>query len=204
MKKYIRSVLFIVLTIITLTSCTSEASMKAGKWKDDTFINEWSNIKFDLQQGGIKLGENDIKRMINAGSDVLINDSKITEKDLKDSESKTLYDTWFYLYDMMSNVSIVYENMQLSGRSYSEKDYVEQLKINFTSMTSLKYEDMGESEETIAGQKYLVSKFSVNDGAMYQKIYLRKIGNVMMLITASYLSDKESIVNDFIGSIKKP
>jgi len=53
--------------------------MKVGKWKDDTFTNEWSDIKFDLPKGGIKLGENDIKRMLSVGNDVLINDGKVTE-----------------------------------------------------------------------------------------------------------------------------
>jgi len=79
------------------------------------------------------------------------------------------------------------------------------MKQSFAELTSITYQYVGKSEKTIASKKYLVSKYTIDNGTMYQEVYLRKIGdNVMMLMTVSYLSGKESIANEFIESIREP
>lgn len=208
-KKRIRIITLLVCLVVMLTAFTAcdfnsgTAAIKAGKWEEDVFTNNWSGIKVTLPDGYTSLSKVEMEQLFAQGEEIIVNDPGLSDIEIDKIKTKVLYEFMIKFPDQKTNISLSYENMSYAGKIISEKMYLDKLKEEFSKITQMKYTFLNSGKEEIAGKNYTAANFSLNSGAAFQTIYLRKIDDVMILIIATYFEDSQDQVKDFIKSIEK-
>lgn len=192
MKKLRGSLVVLMLIAITMFSgCKKESSKleySKGTIDGDTFESEFLNLKFTTPKGYTMFPEEVMNEYVQFTSDIIY----------KDKDQQVIdYAEAVAVYEMMCaesvtnspNVNIVIEN--LLGREISLDDYIEASKQQLLG-TGIDYTFGDTTEEVeIAGEKYMVLDCVGNYSGqeLLQQMYIRKVGDRMMLLTFTYTED---------------
>ncbi len=201
MKKYgIIALLLALLLAFTGCSQVLKGKITAGTWDGMTFTNTWSDIKFTLPDDFTILTPDEIAEVNSTGKETMVNNgSNSAEFDI--ASMKSMYDCMFYLEDGMSNISIMYENLDFGNqKNVTEADYAKAINDQLAAVTTIKFEPLDSSKRTIAGHEFYANNLLVND-FVNQTYYLYKFDNAMMCIITTYIGDSEESMNKFLDSI---
>ncbi len=182
-----------------------EVSFQTGTWDGLTFTNPWLNLTIPFPEDSYVYTEEEMKAVLGAGQDVLINNGTYTESQLALAEALTVYDFMVTLPDGNSNVQIAYENVKLTtgGKGIKAEDYLKLVSSQLSSITDMKYQMDDVSQVEIAGQAFAKLSATLMDGAFCQDYYCINVGDRMATITVSYLPESVSVVEELIQGITK-
>lgn len=194
---------FLVLTLAMLmslgcVSCNSVVLMSHGAVDNNVYKSDFTGITFTAPDGWTYLSDEEIAQLANYSAEELFDEEFADAV----SEMKTFTDMMVTDPKTGTNVNILYENLGLSGNTeLSLEDYlnasVEQMK---TQMTGLSVKLEGSENVTLSGESYLRAQLSTSFSGvnMSQYLYMRKIGNYMVVMTVTIttgyeLSDVEAM-----------
>ncbi len=163
-----------------------------GTWEGNVFTNEWLNMKITFPDGITIMTEDDIKQVVGAGAEVMVNSGDYSEAQLKLSEAMTVYDFMVTLPDGGSSVSLMYEK-NLLGSQMDGEAYLNTVKDQLSAMADMQYECEDVETVDLAGNSFARLHTSAMGGAMYQDYYsMNKDGRLASMIV-SYLPDSEEV-----------
>jgi len=206
--KKLAIIILCALMLLSAAACSFEGiakgAIKTGAWSEDgkTFTNEWSNIKFSLPSGWRAMSSEEISAQVGAGTDVLVNEG-MSQSEVDVSKLKTAYDFALVSELGIPQIMMFYENLALTpgNSSIDETAYHEILKTQILAVTQITYKDEGTSTKTVAGEEYLIGRFSAMDGLLCQDYYLRRLGKVMIAMIVTYTPETKAEADRFIASI---
>ncbi|MDR0906629.1 MAG: hypothetical protein LBN00_10755 [Oscillospiraceae bacterium] len=208
MKKITR-ILAIALTLVlvfSLASCAkvAQGSIRTGTWSENTFTNEWINIKVTLPDGWRALTAEELQQSVGAGEEIIVNNGT-NQAALDVAKMRTAYDFSVMAEVGVPNAMLMYENLALSPltKNLDESGYFDSMKTQFEAMADLGYSVLESDETVIAGEKYFVGKLSLMDGAAYQNYYFRKFDGAMIGVILTFTADTQADAESFISSITK-
>jgi hypothetical protein len=211
MKKVIRGMAIVLISVVVLTACSGGISVQSGTWDGNVFTNESTGIKFTMpEEGGLRrLTESEIMDIVGAGADILVSEGAFTQREIDFGEANSVYE-FYVMNDNADFVSLMYERASFG---VSIDDYVNIMEENLIGM----YEALGltvrvppSSSVTVAGEQFkkitvtiedIVIDFFGNTITLYQDYYMRKQGNIFIGICVSYdnesTADFKNIINAF-------
>lgn len=176
---------------------------QTGTWDELTFTNPWMNIAITFPEDSYIYSEDEMKTVLGAGQDILVNNGNYTNSQLKIAEALTVYDFMVALPDGQSNVQLAYENINITtgGKGIEPAEYLDAVSAQLVQIQDMQYE-MGEKTEVeLGGQTFTKMTASLMGGAFYQDYYCVRIGNHMATMTISYLPDSASMVEELVAGI---
>lgn len=181
-----------------------ESDFRTGSWDGLTFTNPWLNLVITFPEGSYIYTDEEVKTLLGAGQDILINNGNYTESQLTMAKALTVYDFMVALPDGQSNVQLVYENIKLTtgGKGIEPADYLELVSTQLKSVADMQYETGQPSEVEIAGQTFTKLSATLMGGALCQDYYCIRIGDRMVTMNISYLPDSASTVEELVSGIK--
>ena len=212
MRKAMKLTAVLLVSVIILTSCAGLGKLQPGSWDGDTFTNEWSNIKLTLPEGFRKLSGDEIKEIMNAGNDAMVNDGTMSQSEIDLSQLTYIYDLVIMdTEDEISMVGLMYQ--KALGVSSAEKyldSTIDELVTNFSAM-GLTAKKLSPSNITIAGGNYYKLGLSMeipidlegNVMSYYQEYAAFKQGDMFIALIIAYTSDTKGEIYDFLSSVTK-
>lgn len=187
------------------SSAASEAKMEGtitpGTWQDNTFTNTWSNLKVTLPEGCTARTEAEMGVLFEASTNVKVNDGSTTRDQLDFDKLSTFYDFFITFPEDNTNVTLNYQNLiSENSRDTTESQYFNTIRQQLEADEDLNFTVKKEYDVMIAGEKFFAGHTSVNDGAVYQDYFLRKVDGAMICLLASYTADSAQSMQDFLNS----
>jgi hypothetical protein len=159
-----------------------------GEWVENTFINTWMGITFELP-------------------------ADFEVKDLSDigQPPGQIYDFWLLHEDQKTNIMLLYVDLQSGDpRDHSAEDYLDITKEQLKNSPNRDYEFAERLDSRfIAGVSYRVLRTTFTDKNNqsgengFQDGYARRYGNAIIVFLAVYDNDTKDSVDAFFSSISQ-
>lgn len=175
-----------------------------GTIKDGMFVNETFGIAFKVTDDMTILSDEQMLEALGVGSDIMADNGVATAKQIEQALQGTMYDVMIFFSDNASNVSVSYENMDITGMGiYFDEEQYGQMLINMLGqMSSVQYDVVDEDTVELGGKEYYRLKMSADyDGVKLNQTYFcRRQDNYMIgIIVSSQSSDiEEEFMNSFV------
>lgn len=191
MKKAMSLIMASVMALSLLAGCGSkgeeekEKELTLGTISDSgVYTNDFAGITFTAPGGWSYASEDEIKSMMDAGSEAIYTDNEAL---LEYAMNSTVYDMVAYSGDGMSNLMVMFENTSryLGGTSLTNDEYLDELEKNFELVTYFTYQVDGREDVTLGGETYTCLHTSIPDFGMYQDYVVRREGKYMICIAVT-------------------
>lgn len=188
---------------------TEEKTIEAtrGIITDSMFVNETFGIVFKVTDDMTILSDEQMLEALGVGSDVMVEDGVASAKQIEQALQGTMYDVMIMFSDNASNVSVSYDNMDITckGIYYDEEQYGQVLINMLGQMSSIQYDVVDESTIELGGKEYYRLKMSADyNGVKLEQTYLcRRQDNYMISIIISS-QEGSQIEEEFFDSIVDP
>lgn len=189
MKKFIALALS-VLCLAAFCSCGKSIKFEHGVIDGDTYTNKSLDVKFTKPSDWTFKTDEEIAQIMNISIEEYMKSGEMMDSD------KLAQATEFMAADNSTgnnvNMAVAKVAKSLTIEKYIEsfkKQVTEQLTANMT----VNFDD-GQSEVDLGGNKYihLSSVVKVSSIEMHQHYYIRKVGNYMLVITATGVTTSDS------------
>lgn len=177
-----------------------------GVVEDGYYTNETFGIRFPITDNMKVMGQREMDAVQGIGSDYMEEEGLITKEQIEKASGGTLYDVAVYLEDGVSNISVCYENMDITNGGIVDVDeelYGKILRYTLSRLEDFDYEFREDSTITLGGKEYYRMDFDVNAmGIDAHQVYVfRKEGNYMASFIITYHDEMEQQVEDFLNSV---
>jgi len=192
----------VILLIVSLSACSKPPGFTVGKWNQNTFENSWLNMKFDVPSDWQVATKEEIKELIGAGAEKMNIEGTSAEQLKAAAELKVIYS--FVVSSPGFSAQLLYENLALStgGTKLDETGYLGEVMKLLLPIADAQYKLINESSVQIANKKFRKMELSAFEGKLSQEYYVYKIGNFMVCIIVSYVSETKELKDDFMNNIK--
>lgn len=177
-----------------------------GTVENGYYTNETFGIRFPITDNMRVMGEKEMDTVQGIGSEYMEDEGIASEEQIEKASDGTLYDAAIYLEDGLSNISVCYENMDITyGGSIDvdEEMYGAALRLMMSRLEGFDYEFREDSTEVLGGKEYYRMDFDVSARGtdIYQIYIFRKEENYMISFIITYQDGMEQQVDDFLNSI---
>lgn len=194
MKKVLRNALIVLLAMVmlfSLTGCGKKEDSKQGEeqktefsigeWKDNVYTNDFLGLKFNLPEGWTYSSKEEIADMMNLGYEILNDDQKAA---VEVSKLNSAYYMVANDPDTANNIAIMSEKVTLD---VTTEYYINQLKTQLSSVSSIKYQIDGVSKEKVGNIECdtLTASATMYGVKVSQKYYVYKIDKYFVAIIAT-------------------
>ena len=181
--------LFLTICMLgMLAGCGSKDAAKKlsrGTIEGDVYTSEFAGITFTKPESWVYSTDEEIAQVMNVGAELLDR----SEFEQKAAELTTIYDMMVKDVLWGNNVSVAFENLQLSQASNITVDqYIETVKTLMVQQASVMNYEFGDTAEVKLGEQTysrLPATGSYSGISFDQYMYLRKEGVYMIVITIS-------------------
>lgn len=184
---------------------TIEASR--GTITDGMFVNETFGIAFAVTDDMTVFSDEQMLEALGVGSDIMADDGVANAKQIEEALQGTMYDAMIMFSDNSSNVSVSYENMDITSKGiYFDEEQYGQMLINMLGqMSSIQYDVVDENTIELGGKEYYCLKLSADyNGIILEQTYLcRRQDNYMIDIIISS-QEGSQIEEEFLDSFVEP
>ena len=175
-----------------LQDAANEANKEIARGTVDgnVYASEYSGLTFTKPDSWTYATDEEIADTMEVGADVIDADSFAETL----GQMATVYDMMVIDMESGSNVSIMYENLQLTnGGAMTAEAYADVLKGQFDELKEMNYTVSNTETVSLGGEDWLRMTTSVeySDISMTQAYYLRASGTVMMAVVITVLGDTE-------------
>lgn len=179
---------------------TQKITAKRGMVEDGVYKNEAFGVSFPVSENLTVCTDEQIAKNLNLGQELLKEEGKYSVNDMEEVMQGAMYDTVIMFSDNRSNVSVVYENMDLSQSSgLDEEQYAKAVADMLNSMEVMNYKAGEITKQDIGGTEF--TALSAKADEYNQKYFLHQVGNYMVEFIFTYTNDSEEEVENFISSI---
>lgn len=184
---------------------TSEAaSIEAtrGVVENGVFTNSTFGISFPVSSDMVAYTDEQIAQMLGMGSDVVAENGLYSAEQMEQAMQGSIYDAMFVMADGSSNVSIVYENMDVTanGIYYNEDQYLQVVGSQLSQMSSPAYTVGEPSKITLGGKEY--ARVDMTTDAGYSQTYcVRAQDNYMTAFIYTCMNGSEASRDAFFASV---
>ncbi|RGC12927.1 hypothetical protein DWZ14_01525 [Enterocloster citroniae] len=187
----------------TTAEVKKAVEFSTGSWNGHTFTSPWLNLAITFPEDCTISTEEDIKKMLGTGQEILVNNGVSNEAQYKAAEFTTTYDFMVILPDQSSIVQMLHENVSVAalGKSMSAEQYLDSVKAQLGALEDYGYEFNDYEDVNIGGQTF--TKFSVSalGGAMLQDYYCISKGKYISSIIASYIPDSTETIEAVMAGV---
>lgn len=187
----------------TTAEVKKAVEFSTGSWNGHTFTSPWLNLAITFPEDCTISTEEDIKKMLGTGQEILVNNGVSNEAQYKAAEFTTTYDFMVILPDQSSIVQMLHENVSVAalGKSMSAEQYLDSVKAQLGALEDYGYEFNDYEDVNIGGQT--LTKFSVSalGGAMLQDYYCISKGKYISSIIASYIPDSTETIEAVMAGV---
>jgi len=176
-----------------------------GTVEDGMFVNETFGLAFAITDDMTVFSDEQMFEALGIGSDIMTEDGVATAEQIEQALQGTMYDIMIMFSDNTSNVSVTYDNMDITckGIHFDEEQYGQMLINMLGQMSSVQYEVVSEDTVELAGKEYYRLKLSADyGGAILEQTYLcRRQDNYMVGIIISGQEGspfEEEFLNSFV------
>ena len=185
---------------------TSSARSISGTVEDGYYINETFGIKFPITDNMSIMSASDMEAVQGIGNEYLENEGIVSSEQMEKASNRTLYDLAVYLEDGVSNISVCYENMDITNAGIANPDeemYGKILRFTLSRIDGFDYEFIEDSRVTLGEKEYYRMDFDVNVmGIDAHQVYIfRQADNYMASFIITYRDGMEQQIEDFLDSI---
>lgn len=183
------------------SGASGQGTITPGTWDGTTFVNTWSGMKLTLPETFMARGDMDMSSLFETDASVKVNNGKITKDDLNFGELSTFYD--FFLTSAMENTHLIlrYQNLaNESGGDITVEQYFSTIRQQLEANEEIHFAFQKEYDVMIAGQKFYAARTTINDGAVYQEYFLRKVDGAIICLLASYTKDSAQDMQNLLNS----
>ena len=140
------------------------------------------------------------------GNEYLENEGIVSSEQMEKASNGTLYDLAIYLEDGVSNISVCYEDLDITNGGIvnpDEERYGKILRYTLSRLEGFDYEFLEDSSITLGGRDYYRMDFDVNAmGIDAHQIYIfRREENYMTSFIITYQDGMEQQIENFLNSI---
>lgn len=166
-----------------------------GKWEDNVYSNDFLGLKFNLPDDWKYSSKEKIAEMMNLGSELLNDDQKAA------AEIAKLNAAYYMMANNPNSADSIIVMSEKSAMDYTTEFYINQLKSQLTSVSSIKYTIEGTSKEKVGDKECdtLTASATSSGLKMTQKYYVYKIDNYFIAIIATTM-DGESGINEMMSN----
>lgn len=190
-----------------VTETTAEvkktAEFSTGSWEGYSFTSPWLKLVFTFPEDCTISTEEDIKKVLGTGQEILVNNGVSNEAQYKAAEFTTVYDFMVILPDQSSNVQMAHENVSVAtlGKGMSAEQYLDAVKEQLGALEDYGYEFKEYEEVNIGGQTFTKLSVSALGGAMLQDYYCISKGKYISSVIASYIPDSAETVEAVMAGV---
>lgn len=221
-KKAISLVLVLAFVMVLCSGCvigkrpsgenedTNEVDTESmARWEGDTFISSWAGFKVSLPEGWMKLTDEEIKQVIDMGSDAVAGSSG--EKVQEYIDANVIYPMYIsenpenmVEVDFASSIIVVYEKM-VALNNVLVKDgetYLKSMKSQL-EQTDMGYE-FGEIEKVqFAGSEYHKIVAELGELNLKQIYYSKKVDSYIVSFIITVPANRAEVEATINSSIEK-
>lgn len=177
-----------------------------GTVEDGYYTNETYGIRFPITDNMRVMGEREMETVQGIGSEYMEDEGIVSKEQMEKASGGTLYDVAIYLEDGVSNISVCYENMDITNGGLTDVDeemYGKALRFTLSRLEGFDYEFREDGTEVLGGKEYYRMDFDVNAmGIDAHQVYIfRKEGDFMVSFIITYQDGMEQQIDDFLDSI---
>lgn len=161
------------------------------------------NLTFTFPEDCTISTEEDIKKALGTGQEILVNNGVSNEVQYKVAEFTTAYDFMVILPDQSSNFQMVHENISVAtlGKGMSAEQYLDSVKEQLGTLEDYGYEFNDYEDVNIGGQTFTKLSLSALGGALLQDYYCISKGKYISSIIASYIPDSAETVEAVMAGV---
>lgn len=216
MKKALKNVLVLLIIgsmLFLLTGCgkKEEESKKEekpaeeqkrefsiGKWEDNVYSNDFLGLKFNLPDDWTRYSDEEIAEIMNIGSDLLEDEQKAA------SEIAKLNSAYYMMVSNPNTGDSIALMSEKSTMDYTTEFYINQLKSQLTSVSSIKYTVEGTSKEKVGNVECdaLTVSATVSGLKTTQRYYVYKIDKYFIAIIATSMTGGETGINEMMANFQ--
>ncbi len=206
MKKVIALIMSAVVLCLALVGCSEKKEgMTLGEWKNNTYSNEYLNLKFTLSNDWKIFSDEEIAQM--AGLQTEEGATDIKDAILKKQEElMTIFAMSAQRREPqgVSQVSVYYENLELSnGTGYDVNQYADAMLTNMVD-AGINATEISRETKQIAGGEYLCVKIAFDYGIgtkVISEYNIRRIDNYMAFIMFNYAENNRGFIDELEKNI---
>lgn len=179
------------------TASTAADAYKPGTLTADQYISEYIGIQFNANDTYKLATTEQMEQAFGQGAKLVYGDKSDTVQEL--TKDVVTYEMLASSATGYPSVSIGCQKSMIAGMT--EQDYLDLVKQQFESVTTMTV-TIGEAEEgEFCNQKYLIAPITVSANGVeaVEKIYLRKIDDNFVYITVSGLKGAENEMDDLMS-----
>ncbi len=191
MKRTIKLCMALIL-LFSLFGCSTskpKVELQEGKWVDNTYTNVFSELTVKLPENWVKADKSELAIYLDVSG---VFDFIFTEGVIKD-KGKTFMDMSSYRNDGEMNVSTTYIDLLATiGKAVTEKDFYNNYFKKYIS-DNPKFKEIDSLKEVKLGNynySYFGAHFDFEDVALRQYYVVRKIDDIMVVITITIFNDE--------------
>lgn len=186
------------------TTEETDVQFSIGKWNENTFENEWLNMKFEVPADWIIATDEEIAALMGVGAEIVSESQDMdSEAYASIAELTTSYGFMASSSTGMPSAQLMYENLLLTlgASDMTEEEYAQILIDNLTQVEDYGYEVLNQGTIDLGGKPFYFIEMSVMDGQANQNYYMAKQDNYMSSIIFTYDEASKSSKDEFINAI---
>ncbi len=197
MKRIAVFALVLIVALGMFAGCAKAPKLERGTWSDDVYTNTFSGVTYTLPEGWVAATDEEIKSIMNTGAEA----AGIDDTTMDIANMKVVYDAFVADQATGTNIIFSFENLKLSigGTGMDEKEYVEAVKSQLTSVGNISYTTGDEYNKEVCGEQWYVLETKPDTGNMEQYYLVRRIGNYMANIIVTIVGGDtlDSVLEQF-------
>ncbi len=168
-----------------------------GKWEDNVYTNDFLGLKFNLPEDWTHYDKEEMAEIMNLGSEVLDDEQKAT------SEIAKLNSAYYMMVNNPNTADSIAVMSEKSTMDYTTEFYINQLKSQLTSVSSIKYTVEGTSKEQVGNNECDVLTVSATSSGVKvtQKYYVYKVDKYFIAIIATSMTG-ETGINEMMANFQ--
>lgn len=168
----------------------SSTGLTRGTWKDGVYTNEFTGLRYVLPEGWVVATDEQLASMMGIGAEAFGDKQKWAAET---AEKTTIYDTMVQDPATQNNISILYENLAISGNTkISEEDYFAAVKAQMQNLEKLSYTFGELYKAKLNGVDYLVAPAVETTNKVSQYYLLHKQDKYMVCVIVSIFDDTKA------------
>ena len=179
---------------------TESIEATRGTIEDGTYINNTFKISFPVTEDMTVFTDEQIAQAVGMGTDMIKDNSTLTPQQMEEAMAGCVYDTMIVFSDGSSNVSVSYQNMDITAKGvYLTADqFIQAMKTQIPTLTGTDYEFSDVTTVELGGQTY--SKLVAKTSGLTQTYVARQVDNYMVNIVVTCAEGNEQLADDFLDS----
>lgn len=169
-----------------------------GKWEDNVYSNDFLGLKFNLPDDWTRYSKEKMAELMDLGSELLDDDQKTA------AEISKLNSAYYMMVNDPKTGNSIAVMSEKSTMDYTTEFYINQLKSQLQSLSSIKYTIEGTSKEKVGNNECDALTVSATAAGQKrtQRYYVYKTDEYFVAIIATSITGGETAINEMMENFQ--